>query len=158
MPAVAVGIASPRSVQTADRLEQNVLDLLNATRLENGLPALQPSDRLAASAEAHSLDMVGRGYFAHDSPDGTAFWQRIRRFYPKVRRGRWTVGENLIWRAESLSAWRAVRRWLASPAHRENLLRPSFREVGVGAVRAWGAPGVYGRRRVVVITVDFGAR
>ena len=48
--------------------------------------------------------------------------------------------------------------WLVSPGHRENLLGAAFREVGISAVRAVGAPGVYGHRRVVVLTVDFGAR
>ena len=84
--------------------------------------------------------------------------KRIKGFYkPRSARRRWTVGENLIWRAERLSARAAVGAWLASPGHRENLLGP-FREVGISAVRALAAPGVYGHRRVVVLTVDFGAR
>jgi uncharacterized protein YkwD len=51
-----------------------------------------------------------------------------------------------------------VTAWLASPGHRENLLGPKYREVGISAVRAAGAPGVYGGRRIVLLTVDFGAR
>jgi uncharacterized protein YkwD len=51
-----------------------------------------------------------------------------------------------------------VESWLASPHHRENLLNPKWREVGVAAVHAWSAPGVYDGREVTVLTADFGAR
>ena len=103
--------------------------------------------------------MVKAGYFAHESPDGSHFARRIKGFYkPRATRRKWRVGENLIWRTDRLTARAAVTAWLASPGHRENLLGPKFREVGISAVRAVGAPGVYGDRRVVVLTVDFGAR
>jgi uncharacterized protein YkwD len=142
---------------SADRLEAAVLDELNLLRLEHGLHQLRPSPRLTDAADAHSRAMVLSGFFAHESKDGTDFAARIKSYY-KPRGRHWKVGENLIWRLRRLSARAAVAAWLASPGHRENLLEPDFREVGISAVRAWGAPGVYGKRPVVVVTVDFGAR
>ena len=103
--------------------------------------------------------MVHSGYFGHESANGGHFAQRIKNFYrPRTARRQWTVGENLIWQARRLTARAAVVSWLASPGHRDNLLKPAFREVGISAVRALGAPGVYGNQPVVVLTVDFGAR
>jgi uncharacterized protein YkwD len=45
-----------------------------------------------------------------------------------------------------------------SPPHRKNLLTPGWREVGLGAVRALGAPGVYRGLDVTILTADFGVR
>ena len=143
---------------SADRLESAVLDELNLVRLEHGLRQLRLSPSLTEAADNHSLQMVKAGYFGHESPNGSHFARRIKGFYkPRAIKRKWTVGENLIWRTDRLTARAAVTAWLASPGHRENLLGPKFREVGISAVRAV-APGVYGHRRVVVLTVDFGAR
>jgi len=155
-PALAVAVDAPR-VASADRLESAVLDELNLVRLEHGLQSLRLSPNLTEAADIHSREMVASGYFGHESSDGSHFSRRIKGFY-KPRSRKWTVGENLIWRTDRLTARAAVTAWLVSPAHRENLLGPKFREVGISAVRAVGAPGVYGNRPVVVLTVDFGAR
>ncbi len=158
VPAVAAGVSSP-AVAPADGLELAVLDELNAVRLEHGRRPFRLNPRLVAAADAHSLEMVSSGYFGHESSDGTNLATRIKRFYrPLVGPRTWSVGENLLWRAPGVSARTAVADWLKSPGHRENLLRRSFREVGISAVRAKGAPGVYGQRTVIILTVDFGTR
>lgn len=157
LPAVALGSAGPQ-VSSADRLEQAVLDELNLVRLEHGRSQLKLNPRLTAAADSHTLEMVQSGYFGHESADGSHFARRIKGFYPLRARRAWTVGENLIWQERRLSARAAVTAWLGSSGHRENLLDADFREVGIAAVRAQGAPGVYGNREVVVITADFGAR
>jgi len=158
-PAAAFAAAPPRAVLPADALESALLAELNVVRAANGLRPLRLDVRLSAAADKHSLEMVESGYFGHESSDGSVFWKRIKQFYrPRVRPGTWAVGENLLWQAPSVSARAAVRAWLRSLPHRENLLNPSYRDVGIAAVRAIAAPGVYGFRRVTVLTVDFGAR
>jgi uncharacterized protein YkwD len=47
---------------------------------------------------------------------------------------------------------------LASPTHRENLLAPAWREIGLGAVHAIGAGGVYNGLDATILTADFGVR
>ena len=157
LPAVALAAAGPQ-VSPADRLEEAVLDELNLVRLEYGRSQLKLNPRLTAAADSHTLDMVRSGFFGHESADGSHFSRRLKGFYRPRAARRWAVGENLIWQTERLSARAAVAAWLASAGHRENLLEPGFREVGIAAVRAQGAPGVFGNRCVVVLTVDFGAR
>ena len=157
VPAVALGVPGP-DVSPVDNLESAVLDELNAVRLEQGLRPLRLHARLTAAANSHSLDMVASGYFGHESSDGRSFAARIKGFYKPAPRRAWAVGENLIWQSRRLTARTAVTRWLDSPGHRENLLRPRYRDVGISAVRADRAPGVFGQRRVVVLTVDFGTR
>ena len=52
----------------------------------------------------------------------------------------------------------AVGEWMASPPHRQNILAPEWREIGIGAVHFASAPGAYGGRSVTIVTADFGAR
>jgi uncharacterized protein YkwD len=48
-----------------------------------------------------------------------------------------TMGENLAWGTAELATPAAiVEAWLRSPGHRDNVLRPRFREIGVGVLEA----------------------
>lgn len=102
--------------------------------------------------------MARRGFFAHESADGTAFWKRVQRYYPQGRYRFWAVGENLLWSSPSVDPAGAMRMWMASPPHRANLLTNRWREIGLSAVHVASAPGVYGGREVTVVTADFGVR
>jgi uncharacterized protein YkwD len=153
--ALAPAVARPAG--HARSLSAGVVVQLNAVRRAHGLAPLRPSAQLAAAAGSHSEEMVGRGYFDHASADGTAFWVRVRRFYPAPRGRRWAVGENLVYAEPYLTAHEAVRVWLGSPSHRRTLLDPRWREVGVAAVHASSAPGL-SSGPVTVITADFGIR
>lgn len=109
--------------------------LINAERRKHGLRALRMDPRLSKAAQAHSRDMVRRRYFSHTSPDGLSPAQRVRATgYLRAARA-WTVGENIAWAWHGReTAARVVTAWMHSPPHREEILRPSFRDVGIGAV------------------------
>jgi uncharacterized protein YkwD len=152
--------ASVRRTSDAARgvstLELHVLAAINEVRHAQGLHPLRLSWALTEAAGQHSLSMAEHGYFEHSSLDGSPFWKRVAAVYPRTRR-RWRVGENLVWASPALSARRALALWMASPPHRETLLSPAWREVGLGAVRAV-AGGVYRGRVVTILTADFGVR
>ena len=139
-------------------MEQGVVGRINAIRRRHGLRPLRSNPRLAAAADFHSRDMGRKGYFEHDSANGTAFWRRIERFYPSRGFRSWTVGENLLWGTDTYGAAFAVREWMNSPPHRENILSRGWREVGIGAVTVASAPGEYRGRTVTIVTADFGSR
>jgi uncharacterized protein YkwD len=150
--------ASSRSETSLPTLNHQVLAAVNRFRSARGLPALRASTGLDRSARQHSLEMGRRGYFGHSSADGSAFWQRIRRYYPAQGHSYWSVGENLVWASPNLSAHAAMKLWIGSPPHLENLLSRQWRQIGVSAVDVVAAPGTYGGRRVTIITTDFGVR
>jgi uncharacterized protein YkwD len=102
--------------------------------------------------------MLERGFFAHDSIDGTPFATRLKRFYP-ARSDYWTVGENLAMSgpSEPLAA-ELVASWMRSPRHRANLLDPRWRELGVGVGFAPSAQGAFGGLATWVVTLDLGSR
>jgi uncharacterized protein YkwD len=131
---------------------------VNAFRAAHGLTPLRVSPFLAAAARAHSTQMARRGYFSHNSANGSPFSSRIATYYPARGYRSWTVGENLLWASPDVGAARALRLWLSSPPHRANLLNPAWREIGLAAVHATRAPGVYGNSPTTIVTADFGAR
>lgn len=139
-------------------VESSVLVEINALRRARSQPPLRLSAALSAAAAAHSRSMRARGFFDHASADGTPFWRRIERHYGRRGFAHWSVGENLLWASPELDARDAVKRWLASPPHRANLLNPRWREIGLSAVRAPAAPGAFGGLDVTILTADFGVR
>jgi uncharacterized protein YkwD len=150
--------ATARSETSLQTLNRQVLVAVNHFRVAHGLVPLRNSGALDRSAQRHSVEMGRVGYFAHPSANGTAFWQRIERFYPEGDYAYWSVGENLLWAAPNVSAGHAMQMWIASPEHLRNLLAPQWRQLGVSAVSVADAPGVFGGQRVTIITTDFGAR
>jgi uncharacterized protein YkwD len=162
--AVAVSAAvSPAGATTSSHsamssLETGILAQVNTLRRSHGLVPLRLSTRLSAAARQHSGEMASRGYFSHNSVDGSRFDRRIARFYPMGGRRYWSVGENLLWSSPDVDAPGALRMWLESPEHRANLLTARWREIGISAVHAASAPGTYSGREVTIVTTDFGVR
>ena len=151
-------LATSRSEKNLPALNHQVLVAVNKFRAAHGLVTLRQSGALDRSARQHSLEMGKRGYFAHDSADGTSFWRRIQRYYTEKNYSYWSVGENLVWQSQSLSAAAAMQLWIASPPHLKNLMSSAWRQIGISAVSVPRAPGVYGGRHVIIITTDFGVR
>ena len=150
--------ASSPDPPTPAGFESALLREINEVRAQNGLEALRSSNPLAEAAEFHSKTMAARGFFAHESADGSSFWRRVERFYPSTGFRYWSAGENLAYGSPNMSADGAVRAWMESPGHRANMLSAAWGEIGVGAVHVDSAPGVYGGRPATIITTDFGVR
>jgi len=130
------------------------LCLLNAQRAAAGLEAVSERPALAGAAVAFSAEMVGRSFFAHRVPGGPDLVARLRRVgYLGPRTAIWVVGENLAWARGTAATPRGiVAAWMASPAHRANILARDFRDVGIGVVA--GTPD--DPRDGVTVTTDFG--
>jgi uncharacterized protein YkwD len=150
--------AGERSILTAaDTIESPIAQRINEIRRSHGLGALAVSVKLVHAADAHSTSMANGGYFSHTSADGTIFWKRIARYYPRTTR-RWTVGENLLWYSGDVSPERAVQMWMNSPGHRDVILGRNWKQIGLSAVHVTNAGGAFGGRDVTIVTADFGAR
>jgi uncharacterized protein YkwD len=150
--------AANKAERSLGTLNHQVLVALNSFRVEHGLAPLRESPQLDKSARQHSLEMGRVGYFAHPSANGTAFWRRIRRYYGIGDDSYWSVGENLLWSAPTVSAPKAMKMWIASPEHLRNLMATQWRQIGISAVHVASAPGVYRGMPVTIITTDFGVR
>ena len=138
-------------------LELDIVSRINIQRTSRGLRALRVARGLTAAANHHTRQMGQLGFFEHESVNGAPFWRRIQRFYP-ARRGYWSVGENIFWESPDTNSASAVREWMQSPPHRQNILAGEWREIGISARHFEAAPGAFGGRSVTIITADFGVR
>lgn len=115
---------------TFESMAYEVVELTNLERDWAGLPPLEWNETLAVEATWHAQDMATRGYFGHYSPEGTSPTDRATLAgYPGFAWGPF-VGENI---AKGLpTSEGVVQAWLNSEGHRQNLLLPDYREIGVG--------------------------
>jgi uncharacterized protein YkwD len=158
LTAPALPAARSGPISSVDSLEVQLLAEVNATRSRYGLSQLTPSPKLAAAAQSHSREMGERGYFGHASVDGTDPVSRVGRYYTRKGYRSWWVGENLAWWSPTIEANDVVKRWLASPVHRKELLTPRWREIGISAIFVQAAPGVFKGMDATIITANFGMR
>ncbi len=139
------------------QMESSITCLINDERASYGLQPVAPNSDLRQAAVSHSAEMIKQSYFEHTSPAGLTFMDRIESTgYMRGTRS-WTVGENLVWGTGPLSTPQAlVTAWMNSPPHRENLLRSSFREIGVAALA--GTPVSSSDLTGVTVSSEYGYR
>lgn len=119
--------------------ETEVLELSNAVRAQGQdcgsqgsfgpAPALKLNSALNCAARAHSTYMRDNQVFDHVGPDGQSPGDRIALTGYRVRR--W--GENIAYGYPTPEA--VVEGWKNSEGHCANLMRASYTQMGVGAVR-----------------------
>lgn len=103
--------------------------LVNEARLQRRMPPLVRRQDLDAVAYAHARDLLRMNKLSHTSSDGKQLENRLARL-------------DWIWAGENLArnkgfetpAREAVRGWIASPRHYENMFRPDFTQAGMAAV------------------------
>jgi uncharacterized protein YkwD len=148
-PAPLPGHVSSTDAETALRC------LINNERKSRGLKVLHYSGKLSASAQNHSTSMDNRNFFSHNSRDGTSFVTRIRRTGYILGTSAWAVGENIAWGVE-ITPRGIFNRWMNSSTHRAQMLKSTYREIGIGV--AWGSPTGSFEHRSAIYTADFGRR
>jgi len=128
-----LGLLAPLALAQS-ALELEVLQRTNTLRAQSGLPPLAWEPLAYQSASQHARDMLERGYFAHQTPEGLSSADRMHRAgILEV-----VTGENLAsfqGYPEAEVPARALSGWMNSPGHRANLLNPSFTHLGVALVR-----------------------
>jgi uncharacterized protein YkwD len=121
----------------ADNLEQRAFEAVNKERMASGLPALKLALQMQSVAREHSLDMLRRDYFAHQSPEGKDLRHRLERHGIN----NWLrIAENIAYNSGYEDpVLIAVEGWMKSPGHRKNILNRELAESAIGvAVSADG--------------------
>ena len=108
--------------------EQQVVDLVNEIRRQNGLNELTLNWELSRVARYKSQDMCDNKYFSHTSPTYGSPFTMIKNFGLTYR----TAGENIAMGYNTPQA--VVDGWMNSSGHRANILNSSFTQIGVGYV------------------------
>jgi uncharacterized protein YkwD len=107
--------------------EKTVIADLNARRVAAGEGQLVADAELDAVALARADDMIERHYFAHVGPDGKTAFDRLNSDGYRFT----LAGENIAWGTTLAVAEDGL--W-NSPPHRENILEPRYRRIGVAVI------------------------
>lgn len=122
-----------------------LVSMTNSARTRNGLGVLTSNSKLSSAAYAKAQDMITNQYFAHTSPSGKTPWDFIK-----------GAGYNYSYAGENLAigytdASELFNAWMASATHRQNILNPNFREIGIAVVS-----GTYEGAETIVVAQEFG--
>ncbi len=135
--ALLVPLVAPSHANAAEpyleELEREIFTAVNRFRDERKLIPLARRPELDAVARAHSTDMIARGFFAHENPEGHIWVDRLR--IAGVD-GFSLAGENVGLTSRSDPVREIVGGWERSPVHLENLKARPFNATGVGIARA----------------------
>jgi len=104
---------------------ENIIKLTNQERAAAGLNTLSTNAKLTAAAQAKANNMFEVQYWDHYGPNGETPWMFITQAgYVYVY-----AGENL---AKGFRTAEGVHEaWMASPTHKENIMSPNYKEIGV---------------------------
>lgn len=138
LEAAAAGLGDLEDVR------RQVLREVNRARDEAGLRAFRADKALDRVAQDYAEDMLRRGYYGHESPEGEDVRDRVSRARLILQR----VGENVA--SGQPSASEVVTGWLNSPPHRANILQRQFSRHGLGVAAGRAEDGSYQIRWVQV--------
>lgn len=152
-PPGACGAAENQPVLSHAVAEQTMLCFTNYARTQSGLVPLQLNATLTAAGDAKLTMDVSCGEFSHtpcSQPFTTVFAD-----YLHGATG-YNIGENILWGTGSYGTPRqAMNAWLHSTGHREDILTPAFRELGIGYLND---QSFQSRSGVTLWSQEFGVR
>ncbi len=119
----------PKTAFFADVTKTNLIEYTNSTRAHFGLTTLRENPTLNRAAYLKAQDMLSRGYFAHYSPEGVSPWYWLIESGYNYR----VAGENLA--IGFLESEQVHQAWMNSYSHKENILNPNYREIGIAVVK-----------------------
>ncbi len=138
----SVPISAPATALSVDdKSETAMFNLVNDERSKAGVKALNWDPNIVPVARAHAKDMWERHYFSHYSPEGKDVGDRLK----EAKITYTFAGENLALAPTLATAHQGL---MNSQGHRENILEPRFKKMGIGVIDN----GIYGKMFVQVFT------
>lgn len=123
-----------------------IVSATNQERISLGLPPLKYSEKLADAARRKADNMLTENYWAHTAPSGKSPWTWFK-----------AAGYSYVFAGENLAkdfgdTSRMMSAWMASPTHKENIVNPKYKEIGLAVV-----PGSLQGHDTVLVVQLFGA-
>lgn len=122
------------SSDTSKNIAEKASSLVNQYRQSNGLPPLVRVSTLDQAALLKAQNLASNGRFIHrdDVVKGVEYFANRAGYRLYDYR---LLAENLACGPLLLKPGQIANAWVASEAHRENILHPTFSEYGIGIVR-----------------------
>ena len=143
------------NVMSISALKQEIHRLVNQERQKCNLKSLLFDIKLSKIAQYHSLDMVKRKFFSHQTPEGKTPTDRGIAVNYNCRKNHGSyytqgIAENIYmsnlyksvtyyngvpvynWMTTREIAHSAVEEWMSSPGHKKNILTITYDREGIG--------------------------
>lgn len=117
------------NIDSVKNLETEVVKLVNAERAKKGLQLLTQNWELSRVCRYKSQDMITKNYFDHQSPTYGSPFNMMESFGIRFSAG----AENIAYGQSTPQV--VMDSWMNSAGHRNNILSPSFTQIGVGAAK-----------------------
>jgi hypothetical protein len=141
---IVFGMAFQGRLGSATVLVGALSNLTNQERQLNNLKPLKINPLLSKAAQLKAEDMAKNSYFSHTSPEGKTPW-----YWLDVAGYKYDyAGENLAINFNETKD--VVDAWMNSPAHRDNIIKSLYTEVGSGV-----ATGTYEGKTATFIVQDY---
>jgi uncharacterized protein YkwD len=128
--AVFISFSSPSGASALAITKENVIELTNQSRLENGAAALIEHPALSRAAQNKAEDMITRQYWSHYY-NGQKPWDWMDQAgYEYIQ-----AGENLA--IDFVDSEKMNQAWLDSESHRKNMLNGNYQHIGIGIASGW---------------------
>lgn len=141
-----IGYSKPGILGISGNIDsKRLIELTNIERQKKGLPTLSENATLDQAAAAKAQNMFSENYWAHFAPSGKTPWDFILGAGYKFT----FAGENLAKNFYESDA--VVGAWMNSPTHRDNLLNPKYKDIGIAV-----ADGVLNGQQTTLVVQMFG--
>ena len=125
VPTVRVSGPASCSYSSSSSYQTEIANLINGARAEAGLAPLAVSPLLTAAAQGHSIDMACHGLISHSGSDGSSPGQRVAAAgYAASRSAEIIYGSGY---PQTAFNW-----WMNDQIHRDEILRFTVTEMGIG--------------------------
>lgn len=141
-----ISYSKPGVLGISGNIEQKrLIELTNIERQKLGLSPVSENSALDQAAAAKARNMLSENYWAHFAPSGKTPWDFILGSGYKFT----FAGENLaknFYKSDDV-----VVAWMASPTHKDNLLNPKYKDIGIAV-----ADGVLNGQKTTLVVQMFG--
>jgi len=140
-------LAKPGVLGTSSSItQQKIIELTNAERSKIGLPPVVENAALSQAAGKKAANMFEENYWAHFAPSGKSPWDFILSSGYKFV----YAGENLA--KNFANSEDVVAAWMNSPSHRENVVNPKYRDIGIAV-----EDGILNGQKTTLVVQEFGS-
>lgn len=125
--------------------QKKLIELTNLEREKKGLEKVSENEALNMAAKLKAENMFTENYWAHFAPSGKTPWDFISSSGYKFT----FAGENLA--KNFYTSDEVVHAWMNSQTHRDNLLNPNYKDIGIAVVE-----GVLNGQKTTLVVQEFG--
>lgn len=125
---IIISKAPDVDVKTLEQYRLEVIDLVNMERAKYDLKPLAKLDAIMNAAQIRAYEQIEKT--GHTRPNNSDCFTVLKDINFELK-GNYILGENVA--QGQLNAKEVVQSWMNSPAHRDNILKPDYDYIGVGA-------------------------